>query len=88
LKYSPESASLPRPLLYTITMFKTIINFASTIQARRFASAYKARKFDLADRRLETYKTLRRMLPIAAGGNHWGNHNGSKRKPYRATQGL
>lgn len=69
-------------------MFKTIINFASTIQGRRFAKAYKAGDHELAYKRLETYKTLRRMLPIAAGGNHWGNHNGSKRKPFRATQGL
>jgi len=69
-------------------MFKMIINFASTIQGRRFAKAYKAQNFDKADRLLESYKGLRRMLPIAAGGNHWGNHNGSKRKPYRATQGL
>jgi hypothetical protein len=45
-------------------MFKTIINFASTIQGRRFASAYKAGDHELAYKRLETYKTMRRWLPI------------------------
>jgi len=69
-------------------MLNNLINFASTIQGRRFAKAYKAQKTGKAARLLDSYISLRRRLPLMPDGRHFGNHKGSKQKPLRATQGL
>jgi len=37
---------------------------------------------------LEHYKSVRRTLPLMSDGRHWGNHDGSKQKSFKATQGV
>jgi hypothetical protein len=65
-----------------------IINLISRIQGARFANAWAKGQTAKADRLLNSYCSLRRRLPIMLDGNHWGNHLGSSKKPFRATQGL
>ena len=66
-----------------------IFNSLSIFAGKRFARIY--RKHGAASlrtvRALNTYRALRRKLPIAIGGNHLGNHGGSKYRPFCATQG-
>jgi len=71
---------------------KYIINFLSILAGRRFAKAYANNPNpQVANDRLETYKSLRRMLPRVHSrdnSNHFGNHKGSKHKPWKSTQGF
>ena len=76
-----------------------LINTLSVIIGRLFAASYKLGMptWLLTDRLLQSYIGLRRKLPRAttlstAGGGwdfrHIGNHFGSDKAPYRATQGM
>lgn len=67
---------------------KSIVNIISRIQGARFAKAWEKGPSAKADRLLNSYCSWRRRLPVMEDGNHWGNHDGSARKPWRATQGL
>ena len=67
---------------------KSIINIISRIQGARFAKAWANGETPKADRLLLSYREWRRRLPVMADGNHWGNHHGSSRKPFYATQGI
>ena len=73
-------------------MKNKIINSASVIIGRLFAASYKMGMptWLLTDRLLQTYIGLRRRLPRSLRmwePNHIGNHSGSSKAPYRATQG-
>jgi hypothetical protein len=66
-----------------------IFNSLSIFAGKRFARIY--RKHGGASlrtvRALNTYRALRRKLPITTSGNHLGNHGGSQYRPFCATQG-
>jgi hypothetical protein len=66
-----------------------IFNSLSIFAGKRFARIY--RKHGGASlrtvRALNTYRALRRKLPITNSGNHLGNHGGSQYRPFCATQG-
>ena len=67
-----------------------LINSASIFAGKRFARLYSNNRVssDKTYKALDTYRALRRMLPIdPANGNHFGNHSGSKFFPWHATQG-
>ena len=68
------------------------INYLSILAGKRFHKAYginaNARK---SDAWLNLYIGLRQMLPKEEswkGNNHMGNHFGSQRLPWKATQGI
>lgn len=68
---------------------KSIVNLISRIQGARFAKAWAKGQTAKADRLLASYCSWRRRLPVSyIDGNHWGNHLGSSKKPWRATQGF
>ena len=69
-------------------MKNKIINSASVIIGRLFASSYKygMLTYPLTNRLLQTYIGLRRRLPVTVR-THVGNHYGSNKAPFRATQG-
>ena len=66
-----------------------IINSLSIFAGKRFARIYRKHGSSSLRtiRALNTYSALRRKLPIAANGNHIGNH-AWPRRPYCATQGA
>ena len=65
-----------------------IINSLSILAGKRFARLW-AKGSDKSLNALETYKSLRRKLPVQfSTGNHIGNHVGSKYRPWLATQGC
>ncbi len=77
-------------------MKNKFINTLSVVTGRLFAASYKlgSPAVPLTNRLLDSYIGLRRMLPRPqlAGShfpldNHAGNHRGSNKAPYRATQG-
>ena len=68
-----------------------ILNQYSILVAKRFEKLYSSpvSKHNVkALNVLEHYRSVRRMLPIMADGNHMGNHKGSKRVSFNATQGY
>ena len=68
-----------------------IINLYSILVAKRFEILYhspSAKQNVKALKVLDHYRSVRRMLPIMADGNHMGNHKGSKKKAFFATQGF
>lgn len=70
---------------------KYLINNLSIIAGRKFATAYHSNNPWRANFYLGCYIRLRRALPVVItrfDANHMGNHYGSGRKPYRATQGI
>ena len=70
---------------------KYLLNFYSIFVAKAFRVLYMSPSLT-ANRKamdvLEHYKSVRRTLPLMSDGNHWGNHNGSKQKSFKATQGV
>jgi len=70
-----------------ILIMKYLINLLSRIQAHRFSKAYRKGSSTQHDL-LQSYVGLRQALPTMKDGNHWGNHKGSGKKPFRATQGF
>ena len=72
-----------------------LINTLSVITGRLFAASYKLGMptWLLTDRLLQSYIGLRQKLPRASRWGlgydhcHIGNHDGSNKAPYRATQG-
>ena len=73
-------------------MRNKIINTLSVITGRLFAASYKMGMptWLLTNRLLDSYIGLRRKLPRSTRiwePNHIGNHFGSNKAPYRATQG-
>jgi len=71
---------------------KYLINLYSQFVAKRFEhlyhTSYNVRQDEKAERVLEHYRSIRRLLPLERCGNHWGNHKGSNKKPFLATQGV
>lgn len=68
-----------------------LINSASIFAGKRFARLYANPKVSTTKvyKALDTYRALRRMLPMEArSGNHIGNHLSSKYRPWLATQGI
>lgn len=68
-----------------------LINSASIFAGKRFARLYKNPKASTTKvyKALDTYRALRRMLPVEARtGNHMGNHSYSRKRPFLATQGY
>ena len=68
-----------------------IINLYSILVAKRFETLYhstSAKHNVKATKVLDHYRTVRRSLPIMADGNHMGNHKGSKKASFLATQGV
>jgi len=65
------------------------LNVISRLLGKHFAMAYSSKLFSDAYtfRALDAYRAVRRLLPVQPCGKHFGNHNGSKLKPYLATQG-
>ena len=70
---------------------KHLLNLYSVFVAKAFHALYTSpnrtakRK---AMRVLEHYRSVRRVLPVMHDGNRWGNHDGSKKKSFYATQGI
>lgn len=67
------------------------LNLISRVLGKHFAWAYKTNlvSANYTNNALDAYCSVRRMLPVAdAAGRHLGNHYGSKKKPYLATQGV
>jgi len=84
------------PLWYNVPM-KHIINLYSRFIGYRFAKSWnKLNNSNKSLRLLKRYIALRQRLPKVTHTSilgetrsaHWGNHVGSKRKPYKATQGF
>ena len=71
------------------TIKNNTLNLISRILGSHFAMAHNSWLFTpaYALRTLDAYRSVRRRLPVMACGKHYGNHAGSKRKPYKATQG-
>lgn len=70
---------------------KYLINLYSIFVARRFEALYRSsdtRANKKALKVLDHYRNVRRLLPIMGDGNHFGNHKGSKKKAFNATQGY
>lgn len=70
---------------------KHLLNLYSVFVAKTFRVLYTSSNLNAnrkAMRVLDHYRSVRRMLPLMYDGNHWGNHLGSKRKSYYATQGI
>ena len=70
---------------------KYLLNFYSIFVAKAFHVLYHSPSYT-ANRKamdvLEHYKSVRRTLPLMSDGRHWGNHDGSKQKSFKATQGV
>lgn len=70
---------------------KYLLNLYSVFVAKAFHALYAPQNATAnrkAMRVLDHYRSVRRMLPVMSDGNHWGNHDGSKKKPFYATQGV
>jgi hypothetical protein len=69
-------------------MKNDIINIYSHLVGSLFAFTYKAFPSEnkLVLGLLNHYISLRQSLPRMACGKHYGNHDGSPMKPWRATQ--
>jgi len=76
---------------------KHFINLYSRFIGYRFAKSWNNSKHSKKSLRLlEQYIALRQMLPKVTHTSilgetrsaHWGNHVGSKYKPWKATQGI
>ena len=68
-----------------------IINLYSILVAKRFETLYNSPSSKANSKALdvlEHYKSVRRVLPLMSDGNHMGNHKGSKKKAFNATQGF
>lgn len=67
-----------------------IINSLSILAGKRFARIYASQSSAKKTlKALDTYRSLRRRLPLADGQTkHLGNHDGSKFRPWLATQGC
>ena len=66
------------------------LNIISRILGKHFAMAYTNTTLfsnGYVDASLDAYRSVRRLLPVQPCGKHLGNHDGSKLKPYLATQG-
>ena len=72
---------------------KYFTNLLSILAGRRFAKAYELNPYGREAKGWKNvYIGLRQCLPVMVSkipfeANHWGNHRGSNRKPYLATQG-
>ena len=70
---------------------KYLINLYSVFVAKRFETLYNSPSTKAnakALKVLDHYRSVRRTLPIMSDGNHMGNHKGSKKKAFKATQGF
>jgi hypothetical protein len=65
-----------------------IINSLSILAGKRFARIYASQASnEKTFKALDLYRSLRRRLPLS-GTKHLGNHDGSKFRPWLATQGC
>jgi len=75
-----------------ITTMKYLINLYSQFVAKRFEhlyhTSYNHRQDIKAMKVLNHYRSVRRLLPLEKCGKHFGNHDGSKKKAFCATQGY
>jgi len=82
---------LTKRLRYVIIyIVNYLLNLYSTLVAKRFETLYNSKSSKANGKALDVldhYRTVRRMLPLMADGNHMGNHAGSNHKSYMATQG-
>ena len=64
------------------------LNIISRVLGKHFAWAYASSvvPFGYAMKSLDAYRAVRRLLPMQPCGKYLGNHNGSKMKPFLATQ--
>jgi hypothetical protein len=70
---------------------KYLLNLYSVFVAKAFRALYTSQNTTAnrkAMRVLDHYRSVRRVLPVMHDGNHWGNHDGSKKKSFYATQGI
>ena len=72
---------------------KHFLNLYSVFVAKAFHALYHSNPANptanrKAMRVLDHYRSVRRTLPLMNDGNHWGNHHGSKKKSFYATQGI
>ena len=70
---------------------KYLINLYSVFVAKRFEALYHSPSYKAnvkAQKVLNHYRSVRRMLPIMSDGNHFGNHKDSSKKAFYATQGF
>jgi hypothetical protein len=70
---------------------KYLLNLYSVFVAKAFHALYHSNNLTAnrkAMRVLDHYRSVRRVLPVMHDGNHWGNHRGSKKKSFNATQGV
>tara|TARA_R110000824_G_scaffold51106_2_gene142866 strand:- start:407 stop:622 length:216 start_codon:yes stop_codon:yes gene_type:complete len=68
-----------------------IINLYSQLVAKRFEKLYKSPSWKQnikAEKVLDHYRSVRRILPVMPDGNHMGNHKGSDKTSWKATQGY
>jgi hypothetical protein len=68
-----------------------LINLYSVLVAKRFTALYNSPSTNANGKALKVldhYRSVRRLLPIMQDGNHMGNHKGSKKKSFYATQGV
>jgi hypothetical protein len=67
-----------------------ILNSLSIFAGKRFARLYASDASNVKTfKALDTYRSLRRRLPLVDGqAKHLGNHDGSKFRPWLATQGC
>jgi len=75
----------------TILTMKYLINLYSILVAKRFETLYHSPSTKAnakAMKVLDHYRSVRRVLPLMSDGNHFGNHKGSKKKAFNATQGF
>ena len=68
-------------------MKRTAIHLASIAMGHIFRVGYHHLAPRHADKLLNGYIGLRRMQPRMECGKHWGNHNGSKKRPIKACLG-
>jgi hypothetical protein len=70
---------------------KHFLNLYSVFVAKAFRALYTSPNLTAnrkAMRVLDHYRSVRRTLPLMNDGNHWGNHSGSSKKSFYATQGI
>ena len=73
-----------------ILFMKSLINLYSIFVAKAFETLYFSDNYKTQQKALKVldhYRSVRRCLPIMECGKHYGNHDGSSKKAFLATQG-
>ena len=72
---------------YNKGMKRQVLHLASIAMGHAFRLSYSHLAPRHADKVLNGYIALRRMQPRMECGKHWGNHDGSKKRPIKACLG-